>query len=78
MSAEEEQTFDVRLTLNEAVSSDAGMKSLSGNEMFERRRVKGCAALRIKAYKNLLGAGEITRRIRHMDVVSCSNLDLVN
>lgn len=55
MSLEEEATFDVRLVLKEAVCCEAGRHYLSGTETFERRRLKGCPALRMKAYKNLMG-----------------------
>lgn len=58
MASEEQQTFDVRLSLNVAVLTDAGPSSLNGSESFQRRRVKGCPALQTKAYKNLLGGGK--------------------
>lgn len=58
LTGDEEQTFDVRLSLNAAVMADTReTSSLSGTEAFERRRVKGCPALQTKAYKNLLAGG---------------------
>ncbi|CAM9687850.1 unnamed protein product, partial [Laminaria digitata] len=57
MTKEEVESFDVGLSLNPAVMSDSAKPSLWGSETFQRRRIKGCPALRTKAYKNLLGGG---------------------
>lgn len=59
MTKDEVETFDVGLSLNPAVMSDSAKPSLWGNETFQRRRIKGCPAMRTKAYKNLLGGGEV-------------------
>eukprot|EP00904_Undaria_pinnatifida_P007744 jgi/Undpi1/409/HiC_scaffold_1.g00405.m1 len=57
MTQDEVDSLDVVLSLNPAVMSDSNRSSLSGSETFERRRIKGCPALRTKVYKNLLGGG---------------------
>lgn len=66
MTAEEERTFNVILSLNKEFVSDptaawpdasadddpkAMSQWLSGCETFKRRTLRGCPALRTKAYK---------------------------